>query len=96
MKKAIIAGVLAAVMVTGCAKQVHYINGSTTSDKKQSTDQTFFISGLGQTQTTNAASVCGGAANVIAVETISSPLNIVLGMVTFGIYTPREQTVYCK
>lgn len=96
MKKTIAMAALTTILVTGCARQVHYVNGNTMSGHVHTTDQTFFISGLGQTKTTNAANVCGGASRVVAVETIASPLNVILGIVTFGIYTPRDQTVYCK
>jgi len=81
-------------LTTGCAKQTFNVNGSGTLAKEEM--QTFFISGLGQSKEMNAASICGGADKVARVEAQLTPLNIVLSMLTFGIYTPREARVYCK
>jgi hypothetical protein len=50
---------------------------------------------LGQTQTIDAAAVCGGANKVIKVERQTSFINGVLGMLTGGIYTPYDAKVYC-
>lgn len=61
-----------------------------------SESQTFFVSGIGQEKSVDAAQVCNGAANVAKVQTVQSPKDIVFGLVTFGIYTPRTATVYCK
>ena len=58
--------------------------------------QTFFVSGLGQTQTLDAAAVCGGANKVVKVERVTSFLNGVLGILTSGIFTPYDAKVYCS
>jgi hypothetical protein len=50
---------------------------------------------LGQTQTIDAAAVCGGANKVVKVERQTSFINGVLGMLTGGIYTPYDAKVYC-
>jgi hypothetical protein len=60
------------------------------------TQEAFFISGLGQEQVTDAAKVCGGAENVIKVEAQHNFVNGLLGWITFGIYTPRDEKVYCS
>jgi len=63
---------------------------------KQEEMQNFFVSGLGQTQTLNAAEVCGGANRVAKVERVLTPLNWLLGLLTSGIYTPITAKVYCS
>lgn len=81
--------------VSACSTQTAVLNterGASSKDEMQ----TFFVSGIGQTQTINAAEVCGGTDNVLKVETVYSPLNWGLGLITFGIYTPRDAKVYCK
>jgi hypothetical protein len=55
----------------------------------------FFISCIGQSKEVDAAKVCGGAAKVHSVETQLTPANIGLGLITLGIYTPRQIRVYC-
>ncbi|WP_053980174.1 Bor family protein [Marinagarivorans algicola] len=95
MKKSLIA-IVAAASISGCATQTFEISGgnnSTTPNKE--TMQPFFISGLGQTQEMNAAEICGGAEKVAKVESHMSFLNGFLGMVSWGIYTPRQAKVYC-
>jgi hypothetical protein len=97
MKKTIVA-VLVLLTLSGCATQRFNIGGkvenSTTAT--QTDNSSFFVSGLGQTQTVDAVAVCGGADKVIAVEAKQTFLNGFLGVITYGIYTPREYSVYCK
>ncbi len=97
MKKLIIAAAIgAATMMSGCATQTAVIQPNAQSVATYSKSQSFFISGLGQEQTVNAAEVCGGAANVAKIQTIQQPVDIALGIVSFGIYTPRTAKVYCR
>ena len=58
--------------------------------------QHFFVSGLGQTHTVNAADVCGGSDRVAKVERIQTALNWFLGLLSSGIYTPYTAKVYCS
>ena len=57
--------------------------------------QTFFVDGIGQRKTVNAAQICNGR-SVGMVRSTFEPLDIVFGVVTFGIYTPRTLEVYCR
>ena len=93
MKKIILPLILVATLAA-CSTQTAYINGQTGKLGKEDM-QTFFVSGLGQTQTIDAAAVCGGANKVIKVERQTSFINGVLGMLTSGIYTPYDAKVYC-
>ncbi|WGE88319.1 Bor family protein [Actinobacillus equuli subsp. haemolyticus] len=58
--------------------------------------QDFFVGGLAQKQEINAAEICGGASKVGKVETETTFFNGLLGMVTYGIYSPRQIRVYCN
>ncbi|HDL6203397.1 TPA: lipoprotein bor, partial [Mannheimia haemolytica] len=44
----------------------------------------------------NVVEVCGSKDKVQQVETVLSGGDILLGLVTIGIYTPRTANVYCK
>ena len=48
----------------------------------------FFVSGIGQKKTVDAAKICGGAENVVKTETQQTFVNGLLGFITLGIYTP--------
>ncbi len=94
MKK-LIAGAAFAMVLVGCSTQVALVNGSDGRLAKEDL-QSFFVSGLGQTQTRAATAICGGADKVVKVETMFSPLNWLLGFLSYGIYTPRDAKIYCK
>lgn len=97
MKKLITAALMGSVVLaSGCATQTGLVQPTQQVTPTYSKSQTFFISGIGQEQTVNAAEVCGGAANVAKVQTIQEPKDIALSLVTIGIYTPRTAKVYCK
>ncbi|MDI9408484.1 MAG: Bor family protein [Candidatus Pacebacteria bacterium] len=94
MKSLIAASLVSVVLLSGCAAQKFNING--TANTGEVRNSTFFISGIGQTDTIDAASMCQGAAKVQSVQAQQSFLNILLGAVTFGIYTPRSYKVTCS
>ena len=56
----------------------------------------FFVSGIGQKKTVDAAKICGGAENIVKTETQQTFVNGLLGFITLGIYTPLEARVYCS
>ncbi|MEW7866804.1 Bor family protein [Aeromonas diversa] len=94
MKK-IVLGALAALMLGGCAQQAFTVHPGNAATPSQEVSHHFFISGLGQSKTIDAAAVCGGADKVVRVEAQHTFVNGLLGAITFGIYTPREARVYC-
>ena len=64
---------------------------------KETITHHFFVSGIGQKKTVDAAANCGGAENVTAkTETQQTSANGLLGFITLGIYTPLEARVYCS
>ncbi|MBE1273995.1 MULTISPECIES: Bor family protein [Enterovibrio] len=87
--------VVGALMLSGCAQQTFVVNDKQ-GNLEEETMQSFFVSGIGQKKTIDAASVCGGAENVAKVEVQQTFLDGFLGFVTFGIYTPRDARVYCR
>lgn len=83
------------VVLAACSTQSFTMGRNATATPKVDDMQTFFVAGLGQTQTINAAEVCGGASKVAKVESQMTFLNGLLGGLTFNIYTPRQARVYC-
>ena len=71
-----------------CSKQ--------TSSSIETITHHFFVSGIGQKKTVDAAKICGGAENVVKTETQQTFVNGLLGFITLGIYTPLEARVYCS
>ena len=94
MKK-LLASFLMVSFLAACANQTTMVNGQS-SFVKYEDRQTFILSGIGQTQRVNAGQICGGASKVGKVETVQGPLDIILGMITFGIYTPRTIKIHCS
>ena len=86
---------LVAVTLSGCAQQTFKVNNGIAETPTQETRQSFFINGIGQSKTIDAAQVCGGADKVIRTEVQESGTDVLLRIVTLGIYTPREARVYC-
>ena len=98
MYKSALTVAIAAAMLVGCANQRFNVAGdvSDASMAKSEDRQAFFVSGIGQKQAVNAAQVCGDASKVQGVAVEQSGMDVLLGMVTLGIYTPRTARVYCK
>ena len=96
----IVAVALLAILTSGCATQNYLVSSSEAPNAavKPSAEkmQTFFVSGLGQEQEIDAAKVCQGQQNVASIQTKANFINVVLGVVSNGIYTPRQISVYCK
>lgn len=83
------------LMFAGCASQVAYLKPHAPSEPTLETSQAFFIRGVGQEKEVNASEVCGGIHRVAKIESQLTPLDIILGVFTFGIYTPHTAKVYC-
>ena len=83
------------VFTTGCATQTFNLQDGATAEPKQETQQHFFVEGIGQDRSANAAAVCGGADKVAKVEVEQEALDVALSVLTLGIYTPRTARVYC-
>ena len=88
MKKMLLATTLA-LLITGCAQQTFTVqNKPAAVAPKETITHHFFVSGIGQKKTVDAAKICGGAENVVKTETQQTFVNGLLGFITLGIYTP--------
>nr|WP_079800288.1 Bor family protein [Salmonella enterica] len=95
MIKAVSAFVLV-LFLSGCAQQTFKMSSIPVASPKKVITHHFFIFGLGQKKTVDAAAICGGADKVMRTETQQTFVNGLLGFVTLGIYTPLEARVYCS
>lgn len=84
------------LLVTGCATQTGLIQKNGSATPKYSESQSFFISGIGQEKTVDAAKICGGADKVSKVQSKLEPKDLFFGIITLGIYTPHTAKVYCQ
>lgn len=82
--------------LAGCTTQT-YIVSEKPAAQKASYDkmQHFFIGGIGQQAEKNTNEVCVNG-SVAKVQTQQTFLNGLLGMLSYGIYAPRDMRVYCK
>ena len=78
-----------------CSTDV-YCSKQTGSSSTKTITHHFFVSGIRQKKTVDAAKICGGAENVVKTETQQTFVNGLLGFITLGIYTPLEARVYCS
>jgi Bor protein len=84
-----------ALALGGCATQRFDVQSANQTSPALDDAQSFFVFGIGQHKEVEAIKICGGANNVQRVETQLTPGNIALGLLTLGIYTPRQIRVYC-
>lgn len=91
-----IISIIGAILLSGCAAQTFNINGAAGEVPTTQVSHHFFIAGLGQEKVLDAAEICGGVDKVVKVEAQQTFVNGLLGLITLGIYTPRDVKVYCK
>ena len=83
MKKMLLATALA-LLITGCAQQTFTVqNKPAAVAPKETITHHFFVSGIGQKKTVDAAKICGGAENVVKTETQQTFVNGLLGFYYF-------------
>ena len=71
-----------ALLITGCAQQTFTVqNKPAAVAPKETITHHFFVSGIGQKKTVDAAKICGGAENV-KTETQQTFVNGLLGFIT--------------
>ena len=72
-----------ALLITGCAQQTFTVqNKPAAVAPKETITHHFFVSGIGQKKTVDAAKICGGAENVVKTETQQTFVNGLLGFIT--------------
>lgn len=81
-----------------CAmKTTHFVNGNSLEGTRAITDNTdYFIGGIFQDENINVSASCGSSDKIVATQTYRSSTNFWLSLLSLGIYTPQEQTVYCS
>ena len=84
MKKMLLATALA-LLITGCAQQTFTVQNKPAAVKSETITHHFFVSGIGQKKTVDAAKICGGAECVVKTETQQTFVNGLLGfIITLG------------
>ena len=84
MKKMLLATALA-LLITGCAQQTFTVqNKPAAVAPKRTITHHFFVSGIGQKKTVDAAKICGGAENVVKTETQQTFVNGLLGFILWA------------
>ena len=78
-----------------CSTDVYCSKQTGSSSTKGNHHHHFFVSGIGQKKTVDAAKICGGAENVVKTETQQTFVNGLLGFIASH-YTPLEAHVYCS
>ena len=96
MKKMLLATALAYLLQDVLNRRLPVQNKPAAVAPKETITHHFFVSGIGQKKTVDAAKICGGAENVVKTETQQTFVNGLLGFITLGIYTPLEARVYCS
>ena len=87
MKKMLFSAALA-MLITGCAQQTFTVgNKPTAVTPKETITHHFFVSGIGQEKTVDAAKICGGAENVVKTETQQTFVNGLLGFICNNYFT---------
>lgn len=94
MKKLMIP--LVVMILAGCAQQTVIMRHDIVEKPTLDTRQSFFVHGIGQTKTIDAAQVCGDASRVVRTEVQQSGMDVFLRVVTLGIYTPHDVRIYCS
>ena len=85
-----------ALLIAGCAQQTFTVqNKPAAVAPKETITHHFFVSGIGQKKTVDAAKFVA-AENIVKTETQQTFVNGLLGFITLGIYTPLEARVYCS
>ena len=93
MKKMLLATVLA-LLITGCASiMLTAQNKPAAVAPKETITHHFFVSGIGQKKTVDAAKICGGAENVVKTETQQTFVNGLLGFITSLVFILRWKRV---
>ena len=95
--KIVILAIASAFLATGCATQTFEINpgGSASSVPTKEQEQKFFMRGIGQTESIDAAKVCGSSSKIVKVEATYTATDGLFEFLTIGIYSPRAARVYC-
>jgi len=83
--------------LVGCASQTVYIQGDLTGPPDHEETQTFWLYGIGQETTIDATPICGSKhGKLTQVRTRQTFTNVLLTMLTLGVYAPRTIQISCR
>ena len=83
-----------ALLITGCAQQTFTVqNKPAAVAPKETITHHFFVSGIGQKKTVDAAKICGSAESIVKTETQQTFVNGLLGFYYFGNISPPLKRV---
>ena len=80
MKKMLLATALAYLLQDVLNRRLLFRQPAILAPKETITHRCFFVSGIGQKKTVDAAKICGGAENVVKTETQQTFVNGLLGL----------------
>lgn len=83
--------------LASCASQSVYIQGDLTGPPDHTETQTFWLMGIGQETTIDATPICGAKrGKVTQVRTRQTFTDVLLTMITLGVYAPRTVQISCR
>ena len=83
-----------ALLITGCAQQTFTVSNKPAAvAPKETITHHFFVSGIGQKKTVDAAKICGGAENVVKQKPSKTFVNGLLGFITRHLYSAGSACV---
>ena len=85
-----------ALLITGCTQQTFTVQNKPAVAPKETITHHFFVSGIGQKKTVDAAKICGGAENVVKTETQQTFVNGLLGFITLKRFILRWKLCVCS
>ncbi len=101
MKIRIIATIVSFLFITSCSTQTFKVSPNIkreipSGNPHFSKWSNFFLSGLGQSDFKDADAMCKESDGIAFLETRQSFVQGLVGVVTYGIYTPRTMNIYCN
>ena len=85
------------LMLSGCARQIVFVHDGNPGQPTREVRHDFVVAGIGQSEMVDASLAChGDPKKVVRVELQQSPQDVLMAILTLGIYTPRTARVYCN
>ena len=87
-----------ALLITGCAQQTFTVQNkpAAVAPTKETITHHFFVSGIGQKKTVDAAKICGGAENVVKAKPANIRKWIARFYLLLGIYSLEALALYSQ
>lgn len=86
-----------ALLLSGCARQTFFVHEGNPGQPTREVHHDFVLVGIGQSEMVDASLACqSDPKKVVRVEMQQSPQDVLMAILTLGIYTPRTVRVYCN